>query len=227
MRRPEVLEDIDIFEHSLGLRVRGFKKACTKKDAAMKLDEKRSAFGTTLNTPSDFVPSKPVVDNNRKKTRPQSASSTRRPQSASCARKYETTRPEELPIDFVYDLETRKKLRAAIDSERHELLELNQEREQDLRDADLWLVDKRRPRKEKVCWSTPRRNVPTPTRRDCSLEKTSPLHQALDEIVWARPKKQRPKSAVNRRNSVAENVHFSEWQTSPYHTEAPSRRRRK
>ncbi|KAF0720760.1 Aste57867_39 [Aphanomyces stellatus] len=246
---------IDSFEQSMGLSIRGFTKTCVcaKKEATLKLDDKHTAFGKPFAMPVDFVPplkpTKPPDDNdNQEPVAAPRKKKVARPQSASTTRKYDTTKPKIPPVDFVYDIATRKQLRAAIELERKELRHLVQERETDLRQANLWLNDKRpsppkaKARKERVCWSTPRRAMPPPSSSSASrestprvdvamtvvpLDNTSQLHRALDEIVWPREqmppsmekKKQRPMSAINRRNSIAENVHFVEWQTSNYHTQ--------
>ncbi|ETV99297.1 hypothetical protein H310_08029 [Aphanomyces invadans] len=232
-------EAIDAFEHGLGLSIRGFKKACAfaQKDAALHLDNVRTAFGTACTVPDDFVP--PFDNNNallHDTTNPNLTylhercpkPAKQRPQSAAPRRSGGTQpKPKSLPVDFVYDIDIRKQLRTAIDAERRDLLRATQAREALLRDANQWLPnsrpDKKALKQENVAWSTPRRHKPQPWER----KQVPPVGVAMelkqhDEVVWsaAAPttsKKARPKSAVNRRNPVAENVHFASWQTTSYH----------
>ncbi|RQM23715.1 hypothetical protein B5M09_003918 [Aphanomyces astaci] len=245
---PSVAEAIDAFEHGLGLSIRGFKKACAfaKKgrpchpcrrvltchaDASLHLDAVRTAFGTPCACPQDFVP---PLDNNsdlssdinkgkQNETRPSTKSSKPRPQSAAAKR---SGRKPTIPVDFVYDVDVRKQLRAAIDAERRDVLHATQAREAKLREANQWLPNSR-PKQEKVAWSTPRRKLPpSPRAPSVNVEGASTMTNAAttlgskqDEVVWERPtpKKVRPQSAVNRRNPVADNVHFASWQTGSYH----------
>ncbi len=174
--------------------------------------------------------------------RPQSAQRYR-PQSAS-----NNNRHSQKPVDFVYDIDVRKEIRAALDHERAKLLRLTKEREQALREPNLWLFDRRDldtvngvptspPKKilspkQKQCWGTPRvtpREVPEKEVKTTVAPPKSPVHAAMDEIVWAQKKptkkKERPKTAIGKRNSIAENVHNAERQTKSFHDNSERNKR--
>ncbi|EQC36593.1 hypothetical protein SDRG_06037 [Saprolegnia diclina VS20] len=228
---------IDGFEHSCGMSLRGYKAKghFTPKPAGLHLDATKSAFGATVAIDPAFVPPQARPKKQKAPSRApsnQSRDPTRRPQSAA--------RTKAAPVDFVYDVDTRKALRQALDKERRELLQQAQERERTLRDANLWLHDRRNDQGSAKAKSQPTKTTtrPKPTSKECWISSScEDLLRAVsvaveikddadDEITWTssgttksktKRKQGRPLTAKGPRNSVAENVHRSAPQTQAYH----------
>ncbi|OQS00579.1 hypothetical protein THRCLA_21675 [Thraustotheca clavata] len=200
--------EIEEFEENNGISIQAFKATCQyyPKPVEIQLDARKSAFGATIAIDPEFVPCRieqpqERVHKQRKAKEPQ-----------------KITRKQPLPqkpVDFVYDLDTRKQLREALDKERMELIQQTKEREKTLRVANLWLFDRRGegkkhkiPKKHtKACW------------QEDSVQQEEIGHQ---DIIWntkekSTKKKTRPSTAKGKRNSVAENVHRYEIQTQAYH----------
>ncbi|OQR97746.1 hypothetical protein ACHHYP_10106 [Achlya hypogyna] len=215
--------EIDVFERTCGMTLRGYKIKghATPKPAVLHLDTTKSALGATTAIDPAFVPSR--SEKKPKKSKPAlPARSNQSPDTKPPKARHRQS--AKAPVDFVYDVDVRKELRAALDEERKGLLQQAQARERALRDANLWLYDRRQPHSprktkgreaSKECWTTS-----CDTRPACY--STEVKDDMDDEIIWTKPapatsKKARPSTAKGKRNSVAENVHWSAPQTQSYH----------
>ncbi|KDO23591.1 hypothetical protein SPRG_10786 [Saprolegnia parasitica CBS 223.65] len=232
---------IDGFEHSCGMSLRGYKAKghFTPKPAGLHLDATKSAFGAMVAIDPAFVPPQ-TTRTKKEKTLSRASSSQSRDPARTTYRPQSAARARAAPVDFVYDMDTRKELRQALDKERKELLQQAQERERKLRDANLWLHDRRNEQGPVKAKSQPRKTTRSkPTSKECWTSSSCDdllrtVHVAVeikddadDEITWTsssapatsktKTKHGRPLTAKGPRNSVAENVHRSAPQTQAYH----------
>ncbi|GMF65311.1 unnamed protein product [Phytophthora lilii] len=125
------------------------------------------------------------------KTHPASDLSTSTPRSTGCnnskspnrrTRKphNKTERPKAEPVDFVYDINVRRKLREQLDAERRRLLQEATARETELRAENKWVFDKRdtSPPRRKQAWQpspSPSKTVSTPSGSGSSSRASSRL----------------------------------------------------
>ncbi|KAG7377599.1 hypothetical protein PHYPSEUDO_011415, partial [Phytophthora pseudosyringae] len=187
-------EDLDRFSHSMGWTSRDV-------DDGADLDN-------ATETPTDFVPptvcaskartrhkatSTPSRTYRKRATGPPASSSAEthpgdgRPPSEQQQHKRPSSRkqpkPTADPIDFVYDINVRRRLREQVDAERSRILQEATAREAKLRAQSRWVFDKRQaspPPRRKQAWQASTRSNSSPSSKAADPEKDSRAALAAD-----------------------------------------------
>nr|CCA17615.1 AlNc14C37G3274 [Albugo laibachii Nc14] len=141
--RPSSSKELNDFEYARGWAFRDLRKAGRREDdieealvAEKRLEWTRTAFGKMVRISDDFVApvSKAQCSSRVRKAR---LHVNKVPTPAPPSRKMENA----MPVDFVYDINVRRKLREAIDSERRMLLIETKAKEERLRASNQWVYD--------------------------------------------------------------------------------------
>ncbi|KAL3661629.1 hypothetical protein V7S43_013388 [Phytophthora oleae] len=139
-------------------------------------DLSRTGFGDAVEIPDDFIaPSRTItrqkpskssyIHRKRASGHTSSTSKTHSGDSWSLSdqsslqhkkRLYKANKPAAEPVDFVYDINMRRKLREQLDAERRNVLLEAKAREAKLRSESKWVFDKRdnSPPRRKQAWQT-------------------------------------------------------------------------
>ncbi|CEG36000.1 uncharacterized protein PHALS_00322 [Plasmopara halstedii] len=159
------MQDLDRFNESMGWTIKNRDGIDTEHHVSQPCqDFSRSAFGNIAKIPDDFVAptnsssmtrgQKSLFPSNRKRTGKFIADSNteaqriveseriQQPPISSKKTRLRKIKLKSEPVDFVYDINVRRKLREQLDADRREVLHKANAREAMLRSKKMWIFDK-------------------------------------------------------------------------------------